>query len=144
MSQRSERRTPPNFASRRDKKRQTVIARVAELTEKISREKDPLLREMLQKIQMETTLVSKIDPYSERPLDGIEAEFRQRNQALGPSEGGAISMSLLEMAGPRSEDWFHMVEDCLEQKDYALTKYMVSSSSGFRKVSQGLLADYRK
>ncbi|TPX13179.1 uncharacterized protein E0L32_006379 [Thyridium curvatum] len=126
-SSRADRHTngsPPPPQSKRDKKRQMINDRLAALSEKFNRDRDVTYREQLQKIQIDTNLVMRIDPYLERPLDAIEAE-RQQSQSLtseADQQGRAPGPTLLEMAGPNFNDWLREIEDLVEQRDTELTK----------------------
>lgn len=129
-SSRADRHTngsPPPPQSKRDKKRQMINDRLAALSEKFNRDRDVTYREQLQKIQIDTNLVMRIDPYLERPLDAIEAE-RQQSQSLtseADQQGRAPGPTLLEMAGPNFNDWLREIEDLVEQRDTELTKQKV-------------------
>jgi hypothetical protein len=102
--------------------------RLAALTEKFSRDRDRVYREQLQKIQVDTNLIMRVDAYAERPFDALEEEHRQLSQSNGDAENRPGPRTLLEMAGPRFQDWIHGLQDLVEERDYYLTKYMVSRS----------------
>ncbi|KAH9907870.1 Sds3-like-domain-containing protein [Xylariomycetidae sp. FL2044] len=114
------RQSPPP-QSKRDKKRQQLTERVAALDDQFSRDKDRYYREELQKIQVDVNLLSRVDPYADRPLDDIDREYRELSQAGHGANTNNTSRSLLEMAGPTFEDWVHSVEDLVEQRDYETT-----------------------
>ncbi|KAI1364309.1 Sds3-like-domain-containing protein [Xylaria arbuscula] len=115
----------PPSQSKRDKKRQVLSDRLSALSEQFNREKDRNYREELQKIQVDVSLVSRVDPYADRPLDEIDRERRGRelSQATNGANNnaGASHRSLLEMAGPTFSEWIHEVEDLLETRDYDMT-----------------------
>ncbi|GAW15263.1 hypothetical protein ANO14919_046720 [Xylariales sp. No.14919] len=118
-------RQSPQPQSKRDKKRQVLSDRLSALSEQFNREKDRHYREELQKIQVDVNLVSRVDPYADRPLDEIDRERRERE--LSQATNGANNntnnshRSLLEMAGPTFQEWIHEVEDLLETRDYDMT-----------------------
>jgi hypothetical protein len=116
---------PPTALSKRDKKRQMLADRLATLTEKFSRDRDRVYREQLQKIQVDTNLVMRVDAYAERPLDALEEEYRQLSQSNADADNRPGSRTLLEMAGPRFQDWILDIQDLIEERDYYLTKYTV-------------------
>ncbi|KAI1438885.1 Sds3-like-domain-containing protein [Xylaria sp. CBS 124048] len=126
-------RQSPQPQSKRDKKRQAVNDRLSALSEQLSRDKDKRYREELQKIQVDVNLVSRVDPYADRPLDEIDREYRERelsqatngaNGANGANKSSSSSRrSLLEMAGPSFQEWVHEVEDLVESRDYDLTSH---------------------
>ncbi|KAI1279735.1 Sds3-like-domain-containing protein [Xylaria sp. FL0933] len=120
---------PQSSQSKRDKKRQALSERLTALSEQFNREKDRHYREELQKIQVDVNLVSRVDPYADRPLDEIDRERRERelSQATNGANNnnnnnsGTSHRSLLEMAGPTFQEWIHDVEDLLETRDYDMT-----------------------
>ncbi|KAI1815697.1 Sds3-like-domain-containing protein [Poronia punctata] len=118
-------RQSPQPQSKRDKKRQLLTDRLSALSEQFSREKDRHYREELQKIQLDINLVSRVDPYADRPLEEIDRDRRDRDvsqPATGTnSNSGAPHRSLLEMAGPTFQEWIRDVEDLLETRDYDMT-----------------------
>lgn len=120
--------SPTLALSKRDKKRQMLADRLAALTEKFSRDRDRVYREQLQKIQVDTNLIMRVDAYAERPFDALEEEHRQLSQSNGDAENRPGQRTLLEMAGPRFQDWIHGLQDLVEERDYYLTKFMVSRS----------------
>ncbi|KAK4455457.1 Sds3-like-domain-containing protein [Podospora aff. communis PSN243] len=113
--------SPPPAQSKRDKRRQMLMDRLSNLSDKFSRDRDNSFREQLAKIQIDTSLVMRVDPYVDRPLDTFE-EDQQRLYNADP-ETHASPQSLLEMAGPRFSDWMEKVQDLVEARDYSLTKY---------------------
>ncbi|KAK3683983.1 Sds3-like-domain-containing protein [Podospora appendiculata] len=116
--------SPPPAQSKRDKKRQLLNDKIAVLMDKSSKERDQSFREQLQKIQIDTTLVMKIDPYVDRPLDGFEEDQQKLRQQLNEdADNTSTPRSLLEMSGPRFSKWMEKVQDLVEQRDYALTKF---------------------
>ncbi|KAI0440732.1 Sds3-like-domain-containing protein [Xylaria telfairii] len=126
-------RPSPQPQSKRDKKRQVLSERLSAITEQFNREKDRHYREELQKIQVDVNLVSRVDPYADRPLDEIDRERRERelSQATNGANNtttnsnnantNASHRSLLEMAGPTFQEWIREVEDLLETRDYDMT-----------------------
>ncbi|KAI0865469.1 Sds3-like-domain-containing protein [Xylaria cubensis] len=123
------RSSPQPQQSKRDKKRQVLSDRLSALSEQFNREKDRHYREELQKIQVDVNLVSRVDPYADRPLDEIDRERRERelSQATNGASNNANAnanaphRSLLEMAGPTFQEWIREVEDLLETRDYDMT-----------------------
>lgn len=134
--QRTERRmnaSPHPAQSKRDKKRQQLLEKINAVSEKItSKDRDRIYREQLQKIQVDTNLVMGVDPYAERPLDGI-GEDRERLQSLAgmvpelESSSRLGPRSLLEMAGPSFQQWAHVVDDLVEERDFEITKQKVNA-----------------
>ncbi|KAK3387038.1 Sds3-like-domain-containing protein [Podospora didyma] len=119
--------SPPTAQpSKRDKRRQMLAEKLASLTEKIGKDRDQSFREQLQKIQIDTTLVMRMDPYLERPLDGFEADQKALQAQLNGDADAHENpgpKTLLDMAGPRYCKWMERVQDLIEERDYQLTKY---------------------
>ncbi|EPE07422.1 deacetylase complex subunit [Ophiostoma piceae UAMH 11346] len=111
--------------SKRDKKRQLLTDRLAALSEKFGRDRDMTYREQLQKIQIDTNLVMRLDPYTDRPLDflGQDRASRERELNRDPDpEGRGGGRGVLEMAGPTFQQWIQEIEDLVEERDAELTK----------------------
>ncbi|KAK4120833.1 hypothetical protein N657DRAFT_683317 [Parathielavia appendiculata] len=115
--------SPPPTQSKRDKRRQMLVDRLASLSDKLNKDRDQGFREQLHKIQIDTTLVMRVDPYVDRPLDGFEQDQQRLQQLNGDGDGQSGPQSLLDRAGPRFSKWMEKVQDLIEQRDYALTKY---------------------
>ncbi|KJR87319.1 uncharacterized protein SPSK_01606 [Sporothrix schenckii 1099-18] len=116
---------PTQSQSKRDKKRQLLTDRLAALSEKFNRDRDMTYREQLQKIQIDTNLVMRLDPYADRPLDflGQDRNSRERDYNRDPDpEGRGGGRGLLEMAGPTFQQWIQEIEDLVEERDAELTK----------------------
>lgn len=117
--------SPGPSQSKRDKKRQLLTDRFITLSEKFSRDRDMTYREQLQKIQIDTNLVMRLDPYTDRPLDflGPDRHSRDREFNRDPDpDGRGGGRGLLEMAGPTFQQWIQEIEDLVEERDYELTK----------------------
>jgi hypothetical protein len=119
----------PTLLSKRDKKRQMLIDRLAALSDKFGRDRDRAYREQLQRIQVDTNLVMRVDAHAERPLDALDDEHLQLSRANSEVNNHSGPRTLLEMAGPRFQDWIVNVQDLVEERDYYLTKYTVSLPS---------------
>ncbi|KAK1761476.1 Sds3-like-domain-containing protein [Echria macrotheca] len=115
---------PAQSQSKRDKRRQMLTERLATLSEKIGNNRDLAFREQLQKIQIDISLVMRVDPYADRPLDNFEEDQQKLRQLeLNGDDNPSRQKSLLEMAGPKFSQWMETIQDLVEQRDYALTKY---------------------
>ncbi|VBB77861.1 Putative protein of unknown function [Podospora comata] len=108
--------------SKRDKRRQLISDRLAQLDDRLARDRDQTFREQLHKIQMDTNLVMRIDPYAERPFDNLEEEYQQILHQLN-ADASTTPQSYLGAAGPRFTDWMNKVQDLMEERDYALAKH---------------------
>lgn len=111
--------------------------RIASVSEKCNKERDQAFREQLHKIQIDTTLVMRVDPYVDRPLDGFEQDEQRLQQLNGDLDGQSGPQTLLDRAGPRFSKWMEKVQDLVEQRDYALTKYKVCAPYLLPAVSAG-------
>lgn len=86
-------------------------------------------REQLQKIQIDTNLVMRLDPYTDRPLDFLGPDRHSRDKELNRDpdpDGRGGGRGLLEMAGPTFQQWIQEIEDLVEERDSELTKQKVS------------------
>jgi len=117
--------SPPPTQSKRDKRRQLLTERIATLSEKQTKGQDQIYREKLQKIQIDTNLVMRVDPYVDRPLDEFEEDQERLRQLNGDTDNNSAPRTLLEMAGPKFASWMERVQDLVEQRDFSLTKYKV-------------------
>lgn len=115
---------PPRHESKRERKRQLLTDRLQQMSDNFTRSRDSAYREQLQKIQLDTSLVMRVDPYSERPLDTLDGQ--QVQLAMGQSSDPATARTLLEMAGPKFQDWVHKIEDLVEERDFEISKQKVS------------------
>lgn len=113
--------------SKRDKRRQLISDRLAQLDDRLARDRDQTFREQLHKIQMDTNLVMRIDPYAERPFDNLEEEYQQLLHQLN-ADASTTPQSYLGAAGPRFTDWMNKVQDLMEERDYALAKHKVRNT----------------
>jgi len=119
--------TPP-AQSKRDKKRALLVDRLVALNDKFTRDRDFQYREQLQKIQVDTNLAMKVDPYADRPLDFIASTRKEREQVLlqePDPENRTSGRSLIEMAGSTFHEWHQSIEDLVEERDSELTKQKV-------------------
>ena len=111
--------------SKRDKKRQLLNERLAALTEKFERDRDMTYRDQLQRLQVDTRLVQRIDPYSDSAPDLI-AELRQEHRASpGQNAVAENARTLLDMAGPGFQEWAQSISDLHERRDFQLTRQFV-------------------
>lgn len=115
---------PVRNESKRERKRQLLQDRIQQLSENFSRGRDNAYREQLQKIQLDTNLIMRVDPYVDRPLDALaddESDIPLQN--TDPE----TAKTLLNMAGPRFRDWKQDIEDLMEERDYEINKQKVGT-----------------
>ncbi|KAK3902953.1 Sds3-like-domain-containing protein [Staphylotrichum tortipilum] len=125
-SQRPDRRvngSPPPTQSKRDKRRQMLSDRLMSLSDKFNKDRDQAFREQLHKIQIDTTLIMRVDPYADRPLDSFEQDQQRLQQLNGDADALSGHQTLLDRAGPRFSKWMEQIQDLVEQRDYAVAKY---------------------
>jgi hypothetical protein len=134
IASRVDRRTsPPASQSKRDRKRQALTEKISAMNEKYSRDRDATYRDQLQKIQFETNLVQRFDPYSADALDTIGEMQREYQQNQGSPVQADNARSVMDMAGIRLPDYISEVEDLIEIRDFQFS----SSKNEFeRKVQE--------
>lgn len=125
--QKTNRAQSPPAQSKRERKKAIIVEKLTALTQDMSRDRDRSYREELQKIQADVHLVSRVDPYTERPLDEIDSTLQELAQANANGTADRSTRTLLEMAGPSFQEWVEHVKDMLEVRDYELTSQKVLS-----------------
>ncbi|KAI6778795.1 uncharacterized protein J7T54_007448 [Emericellopsis cladophorae] len=130
------RRSPPppsSALSKRDRKRQQLMDRLAATDEQFQREKNLTYRDQLQRIQLDINLVQSFDPYAPNALDvigGAQSEHDQVQREQAHDEG---ARSLLDMAGIKFHTFMTEMEDLIEKRDFQLTR---SKNEYDRKVQE--------
>ncbi|KAK0387994.1 hypothetical protein NLU13_4238 [Sarocladium strictum] len=129
------RRSPPatTAQSKRDRRRQALMERLSSMNDKFQRERDMTYRDQLQKIQFDTSLVQRFDPYDPRALEVIADLQAEHRQTQGPAVNHERARSLLDMAGIRFSDFIEEVEDLIEIRDFQLAQ---SKNEYERKVQE--------
>ncbi|KAF7559103.1 hypothetical protein G7046_g5036 [Stylonectria norvegica] len=123
LSARADRRSPPPASqSKRDRKRQALMERLSTMTDKFQRERDMTYRDQLQKIQFDTNLVQRFDPYDPKVLEVISEMQKEHKTTQGPAVNAESARSLLDMAGIRFSDFIEEVEDLVEIRDFQLSQ----------------------
>lgn len=103
------------------------------MSESFSRGRDNAYREQLQKIQLDTTLIMRMDPYADNPgttVDNDPAMLQLQNT------DPVAARTLLEMAGPRFREWHQEMKDLVEERDYEISKQKVEFYSTLMKRSR--------
>lgn len=119
--------SPPASASqsKRDRKRQVIIDRLAIMSERLQHEKDSTYRDQLHKIQLELNQVQNFDPYAPNALQAvadIQADYRQ---TMGAPVHAENARSLMDMAGMQFPQFMTEMQDLLEIRDFQLTQIKV-------------------
>jgi Sds3-like protein len=116
---------PSTAQSKRERKRQFINERLAFLDEKFRQDRDFTYRDQLQKIQVDTTLIQRLDPYDPNVLDTI-ADLRREHAEAQVSDTLPESVrSLIQMAGPDFQVFLQEIEDVVENRDANVTQQKV-------------------
>lgn len=111
--------------SKRERKRLFITEKLAFLNEKFHRERDLTYRDQLQKIQVDNTLVQRLDPYASDALEVIASARRDHAEAQTPETLPENTRTLLHMSGPRFQDFLQEVEDLIEYRDSSVAQQKV-------------------
>ncbi|RDA93187.1 hypothetical protein CP533_3191 [Ophiocordyceps camponoti-saundersi (nom. inval.)] len=117
--------------SKRDRKRQVVMDRLAVLNERFQHDKDSAYRDQLQRIQLELNRMQKFDPYASNAIE-VAADI-QRECRQTPAVRADNARSLMDMAGLQFPQFMSDVQDVLEARDFQLTQ---SKNDYDRKVQE--------
>ncbi|TDZ23140.1 hypothetical protein C8034_v009140 [Colletotrichum sidae] len=110
-------------ASKRDRKRQVLADKINSLQDRFNRDRDLTYRDQLQKIQVDTNLVQRIDPYSDDVLSVIATLRQEHNETQVQEPLSDGNRTLLQMAGPKFEDFVQGIEDLIEYRDFHLLQH---------------------
>lgn len=123
---RADKRSPPPTAqSKRDRKRQALSEKLSSMFDRLQRDQDQSYRDQLQKIQLDTSLVQRFDPYDPRVLEIIAELQSEHEAAQGPTVNAENARSLMDMAGLQFLSFIEEVEDLIEARDFGLTQSKV-------------------
>ncbi|KAF4510853.1 hypothetical protein G6O67_002712 [Ophiocordyceps sinensis] len=123
MGARADRPSPlPTAQSKRDRKRQVVMERLAVLTERFQHDKDSTYRDQLQRIQFELNKLQMVDPYAANAVEVIGQVQREYKQAMGTPGRAENARSLVDMAGLQFPQFLSDMQDLLESRDYTLSQ----------------------
>ena len=104
------------------------MERLSTMNDKFQRERDMTYRDQLQKIQFDTSLVQRFDPYDPKALEVIGDLQTEHRQTQGAPVSAENARSLLDMAGIRFSDFIEDVEDLIEIRDFQLTQSKACSN----------------
>lgn len=124
--------SPAPTQSKKEKKRLQLVERLQSLSEQFDINRDREYREMLSKIQLDTALVMQVDPYAAQPLAAID-KSQSMSDSINPQLRGA---TILEMAGPKFQEWVNTIEDLVERRDFELTRHKVRSPCAYTNFTQ--------
>lgn len=117
--------SPPQQLSKRDKRRTLLADRLEEITRHFSQNRDIHYREQLQALQIDMNLIMEADAHGKEPLpsspEAVEAlveenikTVRKTLGAIPPPRAGKIYAAFAKE-----------INDAIEERDSALTMYMV-------------------
>ncbi|PHH51328.1 hypothetical protein CFIMG_005649RA [Ceratocystis fimbriata CBS 114723] len=110
--------------AKRDRKRKDLADRLDQLQKKFSQDKDLKYRDHLQRVQVDSALVTRMDPYSENALEILEEMRVEHAKTQTTNHPNESTRTLLEMAGPRFQEWAQSISDVHEYRDFQLTKQL--------------------
>ena len=100
--------------------------RLSTMNDKFQRERDLTYRDQLQKIQFDTNLVQRFDPYDPQALSMIGELRKEQTQVQGLPVNAEGARSLIDMAGTNFSDFIGQIEDLIEHRDYQLAQSKVN------------------
>ena len=136
--------TLPQPLSKRDKKRNVMENRLAEISSSFAENRDHIYRKQLQALQADMNYIQAARLYDNVPLDQIGDEgpeeastsaaasaagsFRNAHQAHLPNH---MRLETTHRTGPRTAEFIQEVNDAMEQRDADLTTIVVCKNSHF-------------
>ena len=136
--------TLPQPLSKRDKKRNVMENRLAEISSSFAENRDHIYRKQLQALQADMNYIQAARLYDNVPLDEIGDEgpeevttsaaasaagsFRNAHQAHLPN---LRRLETTHRTGPRTAEFIQEVNDAMEQRDADLTTIVVCNNSHF-------------
>ncbi|KND94442.1 hypothetical protein TOPH_00998 [Tolypocladium ophioglossoides CBS 100239] len=120
---RADRRSPPPASqSKRDRKRQAVMERLALLHDKFQHDKDSTYRDQLQRVQFELNNLQKFDPYTPSAFE-VAGELQQEHQqVMGAAVHAESARSVMDMTGVQFPQLMTDFQDIMEARDYQLSQ----------------------
>lgn len=120
--------SPQPQPSKRDKRRNMLAEKLADMMGSFSDNRDSHYRAQLAALQADINLIMKADPYANKPLDdgGDEAEeliaqIMGNNVPTAPSAG----TDYVAQCGKHYSRFVDAVNDAMEERDYNLTMLWV-------------------
>jgi hypothetical protein len=125
--ERQQSNSPPQPMSKRDKKRNLLAERLAEITAQFSANRDVHYREQLQALQIDMNLIMEADGHGREPLPNTPAEIDELVQEnIRKSMMKSIGPTAPPRAGKVFADFAKEVNDSMEDRDAALVTHRVS------------------
>lgn len=117
--------SPPQQLSKRDKRRTLLADRLEEITRHFSQNRDIHYREQLQALQIDMNLIMEADAHGKEPLpsspEAVEALVEENIKAVRKTLGAIPP----PRAGKIYAAFAKEINDAIEERDSALTMYMV-------------------
>lgn len=123
--------SPQPQPSKRDKRRNMLADKLAEMMASFSDNRDSHYRAQLAALQADINLIMKADPYANKPLeDGGEEAAELISQIMGNAVPTAPSAGTdyVAQCGKYYSRFVDAVNDAMEERDYNLTMLWVSTS----------------
>ena len=123
--------SPQPLLSKRDKRRNQLADKLAEMMASFSDNRDNHYRAQFAALQADINLISKADPYANKPLEDEGEEARELiAQIMGDSVPLAPSAGTdyIAQVGKYYARFVDAVNDAMEERDYNLTQLWVSGT----------------
>ena len=133
--------TLPQPLSKRDKKRNVMENRLAEISTSFAENRDHIYRKQLQALQADMNYIQAARLYDNVPLDEIGDEGQEEATTSAASAAGSFQnahqahlpnhrrLEPSHRTGPRTAEFIQEVNDAMEQRDADLTTIVVCKNS---------------
>ncbi|KAG9985584.1 hypothetical protein KCU78_g20726, partial [Aureobasidium melanogenum] len=115
---------PPQPLSKRDKRRNNITDKLADMIQTFTQDQHQHYRAQLQAIQVDMTMILRANPYENSPLDDsaedVEREIENVTGGSLPNTDAAVK-DYLALAGKRYHEYVQQINHALEQRDADLT-----------------------
>ena len=121
--------SPQPQPSKRDKRRNMLAEKLAEMMATFSDNRDSHYRAQLAALQADINLIMKADPYANQPLEDSNEEAAELvSQIMGNNVPTAPSAGTdyIAQCGKHYSRFVDAVNDAMEERDYNLTMLWVS------------------
>ncbi|PHH66678.1 hypothetical protein CDD81_6515 [Ophiocordyceps australis] len=112
----------PPAPSKRDRKRQAVMERLAHLHDKFQSDKDSVYRDQLQRIQYELNSIQNFDVYASDAFEKAGELQRDYGRVIGSPYKAENARTIVDMAGKQLPQFLSDIQDLLETRDFQLTR----------------------
>ncbi|KAK8255364.1 Sds3-like-domain-containing protein [Phyllosticta capitalensis] len=128
---------PPQALSKRDKRRNMLAEKLADMVAGFSENRDQHYRAQIQAVQTDMALIMRADPYLNKPLDDNGEEVAE---AIAGTTGGQSAQSgsatgdYIAQVGRFYSEFVNEVNDALEARDISLTMLSNKFHSSMREL----------